>query len=83
MIDNLMKHLDGRLEGLVNLGNGGMSVTWMTALFNESTKGLQEKINRLAGVLRLGEADDLPAANLAANNELDAFILHYYGRQFH
>jgi hypothetical protein len=83
MIDNLLKHLDGRLDGLVDLGNGGMSVTRLTALFNESTKGLQEKIDRLAGVSRLGAAEDQPAANLAANNQLDAFILHYYGGQYH
>jgi hypothetical protein len=38
MVDNLMKHLDGRLDGLVDLGNGGMSVTCLTNLFNESTK---------------------------------------------
>jgi hypothetical protein len=59
MINNLMKHLDGgRLDGLVDLGNGGMSVTWLTALHNESTKGLQEKIDRLiAEVSHLGEAD--------------------------
>jgi hypothetical protein len=79
MIDNLMKHLDGRLDGLVDLGNGGMSVARLTALFNESTKGLQEKIDRLTGVSHLGGADCSSTPNLAANNQLDAFILHHYG----
>jgi hypothetical protein len=83
MINNLIKHLDGRLDGLVDLRNGRISVTRLTALFNKSTKGLQEKINRLAGVLRLGEAADCPVVNLAANNQLDAFILHFYGGQYH
>jgi hypothetical protein len=54
MINNLMKHLDGRLDGLVDLGNGGMSVTCLTALFNESTKDLQVKISRLAGLFAFG-----------------------------
>jgi hypothetical protein len=33
MINNLMKRLDGRLDGLVDLGNGGMSVTRLKDLF--------------------------------------------------
>jgi hypothetical protein len=54
MINNLMKHLDGRLDGLVDFGNGGMSVTCLTNLFNESTEDLREKIDRLAGLSHLG-----------------------------
>jgi hypothetical protein len=78
-----MKHLDGRLDGLVDLGNGGMSVTRLTALFNKSTKGLQEKTDSLDGLSRLGEANCPATSNLAANNQLDAFILHYYGGKYH
>jgi hypothetical protein len=46
-------------------------------------KGLQEKTDRLAGLLRLGGADHPATPNLAANNQLDAFILHYYRGQYH
>jgi hypothetical protein len=50
LIDNLMKHLDGMLDCLVDMGNGGMSVFWLTNLFNKSTQDLQEKIDSLAGL---------------------------------
>ncbi len=84
LIDKLMKHLDGRLDGLVDMGNGGVSVTRLTNLFNESTKDLQQKIDRLAGLSRLGEGN-LPATPniFAHNNVLDAFVLHYYSGQYH
>jgi hypothetical protein len=83
MIDNLMKHLESRLDGLVDLGNGGVSVTRLTDLFNESMKDLQEKIDRLAGHSHLGGTDCPATPNLGANNQIDTFILHYYGGQYH
>jgi hypothetical protein len=64
LIDKLMVHLDGRLDGLVDMGNGGLSVSRLTNLFNESTKDLQKKIDRLAGGLDLGGDEDPANSNL-------------------
>jgi hypothetical protein len=66
------------------MGNGGINVARLTTIFNESTKDLQEKIDRLASLSGLNGANNPAAApDLAANNQLDAFILHYYGGQYH
>jgi hypothetical protein len=67
------------------MGNGGMSVTRLKDLFNESTRDLQEKIDSLAALSGLGGRDgnDPVATNLETNNCLDSFTLHYYGGQYH
>jgi hypothetical protein len=45
---------------------------------------LQEKIDRLAGLLRMGGADCPATPNFGSNNNmLDALILHYYYGQYH
>jgi hypothetical protein len=76
-----MIHLDGRLDGLADMGNGGMSVYWLTNLFNESTKDLQKKIGWFAGVSDLGGDDDPANSNLRRNG--NTFELHFYGGQYH
>jgi hypothetical protein len=82
LIDKLMKHLDVRLDGLVDMGNGGMSVTRLTNLFNESTKDLQQKIDRLAGVSDLDGAGG-PTTGINLRRNENRFELHYHHGQYH
>jgi hypothetical protein len=84
LMDKLIKHLDGRLDGLVDMGNGGMSVTWLTNfnLFYESTKDLQKKIDRLSGVSDWDGAGGGPAAGTLRQNE-NHFELHCHEGQCH
>mgnify|MGYP000128780937 FL=1 len=59
-----------------------MSATRLTNLFNESTKDLQQKIDRLAGISDLDGAGRGPAGENQRRNAR-TFELHFYGGQYH